>query len=219
MKRLIEWVTKHKNEIFVSIITTMIVGVLSKLWHFFIEELPAAGNSVFSALKNRIYEIASRQTPSSPSATLIIIFIASFIGIFISMLIVYVSNTKSLKNLDKINDGIDKEKKGELSEEEKKELAKKIDKVVIKRKPKNNKMGVFCFIVLFITIIYFLVYMIYPITLWNNFELSTMQIKPYVSDSEMNLLYSKWTLMRTRQDFDDINSYILNIRQENGLIK
>lgn len=213
-----EWLLKHRNEILVSIITAVIMGIINYIWKIFIDELPVAGNSVLNAIKNSIYYVASRQNSSSSSFNLIVLSGGLLAGVVMSAFLLFFMDSKSAKSLRKIQQEIkDLEKRG-ATDEERKALAKKINETVYSQKHKRGKSPIILLLLLFLCIIYFYMYIIYPLSLRNSFENDTIQIKPYIQETEMDLLCSKWTLMHTSQDYGEIQSYILKIKKNNGLI-
>ena len=225
------WIKKHKNEIITGIIVTIIVSIIHWVFNSIKQGLPIAGNAIFSALINELYSRAAIHNGSSASLILLLILFgwsfATILFFSIKLLKLRFERNKIeklKKQIEQISESTVEPVVRDAAGDEKKEreVEKTIEALLKDPKKKERKHKVISIIGIVVVSIYLLwasISIIYPIVLWNAFDISTIQIKPYISDIEMDNLKSRWTLMKSREDFDEINSYILQIREENGLIR
>lgn len=67
-------------------------------------------------------------------------------------------------------------------------------------------------------IVFLFSYGLYPLYLNNMFARYSTIIRPYITENEYHMLLSDWASMKTKDDFDTIDAYILKVRQDNGLV-
>lgn len=219
-----EWIKKHKNEIITGVIVTIIVSILHWIGDYIRQGLPIAGNAIFSALVNSLYSSAATHNAGSSSIILLLLVIGSLLGTLLLGLTKLWKMQVEQNKLEKLKKQIEQlEKTTEGEDEEAKEKKRKaIESLLHVTEPKKKKRKILPIVTIVLVLIYLLwacIALIYPAALWQNFDVITIQIKPYISDTEMDMLKSKWTLMRSKEDFDEINKYIYKIREENGLIR
>lgn len=233
MKNLIK---KYRSQIITGVIVTIIVNIIHWLWNYIAHGLPIAGNAIFSALINSLYATAATHNASSASMILLLVLVGWLFATIIYYLIKLFKLRFNRNRIEKLRKQIEQisasttASTGESTAEStatdreaaKREAAKAIDAILTVPKKKEKKHKVISTIGIVVISLYLLwasIFIVFPVFLWQAFDVSTTQIRPYISDIEMDNLKSKWTLMKSKEDFVEINSYILKIREENGLIR
>ena len=204
------WFTEHKNEIIVGTIVSIVTTLIIQFGGVIITILPEAGNSVFVAINNSIYYSAGRQGPNSISS----LIYSGLIGVLAGM-VCYSSfwHFQRKKQIEKISNEYE-----ELCQKVSNKLENMERKKTIQKKKKSSIVKVsFAFILIFLFIIWQFISIILPAEIWKEFELRINQIAPYVQDIEIKQLRSKWVSMHTKEDYEEINSYIIKIKEENNL--
>ena len=223
-----KWMQEHKNEIIVGVIVFFITSLLSLFLRWIVTSGPKVGNSIFAVLINAIYSSASCASALSVFGIIIITGC--------SVLIVFVLNllAKSMKTLKEASALVDIKRKadalkkhGELSDEQKAEVVKSINKLSklsqknetsLEKSKKALRISVIGMIasgIIYMTLIVF--YIVVPTYMKNNFDLSVTQIAPYIEEKELLELKSKWVSMKTKDDYKEILEYIDDVRQANGI--
>lgn len=223
MKTFKEWLSKHKSEILTSIITTIIIAIGTWIWNHIVQGLPSAGYSIITAYRNTLYTDAARTTSITATLSILAIVLGIMTGTIFCIVLfpllkkILNKNMNQIESIEKKAQEIDNESDIDKQKEEMANLAKMINNAKAKQK-RRKVFSIIISIILLFTMIIYSITSIYPLTLRSAFETSIAQIKPYISETEMDNLMSKWTLMTSKEDFDEINDYILNIRQSNNLI-
>ena len=224
MKNLIK---KYRSQIITGVIVTIIVNIIHWLWNYIAQGLPIAGNAVFSALINSLYATAATHNASSASMILLLVLVGWSFATILFYLIKLCKLRFDRNRIEKLRKQIEQISASSAesstdNEEAKREVAKEIEAILTVPKKKEKKHKVISTIGIVVISLYLLwasIFIVFPVFLWQAFDVSTTQIRPYISDIEMDNLKSKWTLMKSKEDFVEINSYILKIREENGLIR
>ncbi len=217
-----DWFKNHKNEILTGIITTIICSIIFSIWQYIRQGLPIAGNAIFRTLVNLIYMRAAFQNSGSSSLLLLILLLGLLLGMILFFAIRLWRLKVSGKKLESIQTQIEELAKDEMfskrNVDEKAALIHNLLNPTKKRVKWRRILRIIGIVFMVLYLLIMCIMMVFPVMLWNSFEVSTIQIKPYISETEMDILKSKWTLMRCKEDFDEINSYILRKRQDNGLL-
>ena len=223
-----EWWKKHKNEVYVGIISCFLTSLIFAFIRWIVSSGPMVGGSILSALVNSIYKSAGRSSYFSIiNSFYLFVCIFSLGGVVYVAISVFSTVHKTMLALD-LEDKIgsveqDEKITSEQIEELKRDL-KKVTDANVKKEPSLRKrtkqlrlsaiMTIICFIVsISLTVFYTMV----PIYMRNNFDLSLTQIAPYVEEQELLNVKSKWVSMETREDYQEIIEYIDNVKTENGL--
>ena len=226
--RMKEWYEKHKSEIIVGIVVFFITTSLSWLASWLKNSAPSAGRSLLSVLRDMIYYNAGRQS----TFHLLNIIVATFFSLFFAyiMRFVFVAFQKvqsdiDLEKLTEIEKTIDAQKDGCLSDKDYEFFKKRLDRYKKRYSkkasvsPKRIKVSLILYsIFIFIFVLYVLVYIVVPSALWQTFELTITRVSPYIEDGEIKMIRSQWVSMKTVEDFNAINSRLLEIREQYSLI-
>lgn len=69
-----------------------------------------------------------------------------------------------------------------------------------------------------ISIIVLYSFCLLPLQLSSQFEIASIEIRPYLTDAEYHSLQSQWVSMCTKDDYDAINAFILQKKEEHNLL-
>lgn len=217
-----EWLTKHKSEIIVGVAVSVLTTIVINLGGIIARVIPSTGNSILRALRDSIYYMAGRQgVTTTPNTILMFILSLIFIPAISGIISLYKdANTKAL--FSRTKDALLKKEEGTASKAEIDGVVKDPEKTLKKLERKKNRKPsairpILLALPIIISFVYTWCYMIYPATMWQEFENRIIQISPYVEESEVVLLKSKWVSMRTKEDYDEIDNYIHRIRAEHDL--
>jgi hypothetical protein len=219
MKKL--W-QRYKVDLIVCGLVTLSLQYAGKL----IEALPSAGNSFLSAWVDSIYRQAALTTEYKFA-----IIVGMFgVGILlISLFATTYSNIKEIKDAIHISKRIEKITSGndmESSNDKPKltPIEENIQQELENLKQESKKNSSRCkrkLVVYLIINIYalgaFSTILLYPIILYDSFVANIQVIHPYISETEYVQIQSDWRRMKTKEDFDKINEYITQIKDENDL--
>ena len=184
---------------------------------------------MFSLLRDYMFYNAARQS----SFSLVVMFITTLFLLFFSLIIS--STIKAITEMQKQIDYEELENLCESLDDEKiDEGAKKaivldartkVDKYKKKyttkpeSKPKKQKRSLYIYLFFVIIIVlYFVLYVFTPAFLWDLFERTITMVSPYMDEAEVKLLRSKWVSMKSFDDFNGINTRLLQIREEHNMI-
>lgn len=218
---------KHKSEILIGLLTSILGTILWNFLGVFFSALPDAGNSIVIAWGNAIYESAGSITPYAFSLETRFGFVLLFI-IIICVNVVY-----RIKHIKKTNKVI---KYARLSETERNlllisdEMDESIDiasfqeqdvgKLMKNAQKKRNAdiRSLFSDVILnIIALIITLSCILYPALLNNKFVRASTIIHPYITEEQYIQLQSDWCRMKSKDDYDAINEFIIDIQNENQL--
>lgn len=217
-----EWLVKHKNEIIVGVVVSVLTTIVINLGGIVAKVIPSTGNSIVRAFRDSIYYIAGRQGVTSTPNTILVFLLSFLIVPTISGIITLYKETSTKALFSRTKEALIKKEEGTASKEEIDSVVRDLEKNLKKiERKKNKRPSVMKPILLSLPIIIFIVYtwcyMIYPASMWQEFENRIIQISPYIEESEVVLMRSKWVSMRTKEDFDEIDGYIHRIREEHNL--
>ena len=190
-----EWLIKYKNDIFVGIIVFFLTSFFKISYDFLGDYVPSAGKSVFIILRDMIYYKSGQMS--------LYVFIASQLsflyGYFCGFTFSFITTLAIII--------IKKNSKDNMLTKSKSYFSNK--KIIIE---------LFIFIITIIlsfTILFTFCYI--PAEKWNSFERSITKITPYVEDSDIKILRSKWVSMNSKEYYLEIKNYIEEIRKKNNL--
>lgn len=223
-----EWINRHKSEIVVGIVVFLITTLLSKIAHLLIATAPAAGKSFFTKLIDLIYYQAGHQSPFGLDSVLFSTLFSFFITYIIITIIKSFRDIQEEINIDKVNKLLCDLEAKDIDDPELRpgiDKARRITDTIKQRHQKKESVNphkIKVFLVLASVLIaayalYMFAYEIIPATMREGFELSITEIAPYIEEREEKVLRSKWVSMVSKEDYIEINSYIKDIKLENGL--
>ena len=232
-----DWLKNHRNEIFVSIITALIVASLGKMWRWLTTTGVSVGGSIIVKMRDLVYYEAGRQNynsltdPLFVSAATIVIVICARTWVKIQKekkTVAYLLKAESaLNEVDTIDKETESEKKqNEKLTEAKRALSKAKRMSGAEKKSENNlagtkkkmRLGLWSLglLIIFYFFYFFIIYIV-PAGIWHGFERDITQITPYVEEHEVQRLRSDWVSMRTEDDYKEIYDYISSVKSDNNL--
>ena len=214
------WLAKHRNEVVVSIISSLIVTTFFKAGDIILAVAPHASGKLYELLNNKIYYFAANQSSVSLFGNTFLIIIIIFFTFSISFVI---SSTSTAHEYD-----ITKALKEELEKGDEKNTQKleKLKKQYAKISGKDNSLKsskiITALLILFVimtiwTTFFMYTYLFIPVKMWHDFQLDITQITPYCDNKEVERLQSDWVCMERKEDYEAIYNTIFTIRDTKGL--
>lgn len=228
-----DWLIKHKNEIIVGVICSIIVTILLKASAILTLFISSASPSILGVLVDCIFRVAANQRVISLSLIILSFDIFSFLGIVCSYIL---KEKRHISDVETNNEMIRLGclthyatiEKGLITDSSKpQELTDAEYKLQLLTKRKQQKLSVkglkvliifFSFGVIIITLSY-LTYISYPISLFHDYQIDIIQISPYISEQDVKILNSRWVSMDGKADYDVIYEKINQIKKENNLTR
>ncbi len=225
-----KWFREHKSEIIVGVIVFFITSLFTIVGKWLIFAIPPASSSFLSFLRNLIFIIAAQHNGHKVSEYFVFGIIICFSILTARIAVKGFRLTNKVSSYEKIEQKLDE--LTQLSKEDLKKKKEELDSIkqqVNKAKKKLAKKEhqpttkttrimfalILCFLIIYIAGLF--MYGMLPVALWNTFDISITQIAPYVEEQQIKVLRSQWTQMRSYEDFKQIDNFILNVKQENGL--
>jgi ABC-type multidrug transport system fused ATPase/permease subunit len=227
-EKLKEWIKKNKNEIIVGIVVFVVTTFGSKLIHILFGFVPSAGNSVLTKLRDFMYYQAGHQSVYGNIAQILTVVYSFILVPALYWGIQGLRDSQNASRAEKVNEIIESlEKKETIDTEDKKRLEKakrlnrKAERYAVtpqKRSTKYQKaISIVITIFMLLFACYIIIYDYIPILLSHSFELSMVEIAPYVDEDEEEILRSKWALMDGMDKYNEIDDYIKSVKESNGL--
>lgn len=225
-----EFFKKYKMDIWVGVITSIAVSFIGSIGKTVVQGLPEVGNSIVRSWINGMYSTAAQITQYTVgqwgSLLLLYLCLFGFILVIIEHVKVLMSSRRILRSvalIEKLPIFPESNDEETLQKEHHPEEKNKPDIQAIKKETqKLTKNTILLFIkslMLFtLAIIFVFSYIVYPIFLNNMFARYSTIIRPYITENEYHMLLSDWASMKTKDDYDTIDAYILKVRQDNGLV-
>lgn len=212
------FINKYKSEVIVGIITSLITGIVIKIWDWLVWITPKFGKSIISTINNYTYALAAKQS----SSTLIRVMIACLLGgliavsaITIKRGILAVWETRKIRLLYKqVKDGDTAALEKHLKEQ------KDVNSIeqLMNNDSKNSKkiLGATIFLLLYTVFIYVLVdtTLMRPSLLASSFESDITMIAPYVEEMDILRLKSDWVCMGDETDYIRIYEFIDDVKEK-----
>ena len=215
---------KHKREIWVGVVVSLITAAIIKLGDWFITVLPTIGTSVFETLSNVLYSLAATYTDNTILKIILLSGFSFLVGSSIKTVTDGFKIYKSALRLEKNSKKFSENKLKEINEQAVIELGYKDEsnkpETISELVQKGKKVGksaiqlVIMTVFLYLFIIFFVTT---PMELSNKFEQDIIKVTPYVEEKDIEQLKSDWVCMRSKSDYDVLYEYIDKIKTENKL--
>lgn len=215
---------KHKREIWVGVVVSLITAAIIKLGDWFITVLPTIGTSVFETLSNVLYSLAATYTDNTILKIILLSGFSFLVGSSIKTGTDGFKLYKSALRLEKNSKKFSEDKLKEINEQAVIELGYKDEsnkpETISELVQKGKKVGkraiqlVTMTVFLYLFIIFFVTT---PMELSNKFEQDIIKVTPYVEEKDIQKLKSDWVCMRSKSDYDVLYEYIDKIKTENKL--
>jgi len=215
---------KHKREIWVGVVVSLITAAIIKLGDWFITVLPTIGTSVFETLSNVLYSLAATYTDNTILKIILLSGFSFLVGSSIKTVTDGFKIYKSALRLEKNSKKFSEDKLKEINEQAVIELGYKDEsnkpETISELVQKGKKVGksaiqlVIMTVFLYLFIIFFVTT---PMELSNKFEQDIIKVTPYVEEKDIEQLKSDWVCMRSKSDYDVLYEYIDKIKTENKL--
>jgi len=215
---------KHKREIWVGVVVSLITAAIIKLGDWFITVLPTIGTSVFETLSNVLYSLAATYTDNTILKIILLSGFSFLVGSSIKTVTDGFKIYKSALRLEKNSKKFSEDKLKEINEQAVIELGYKDEsnkpETIAELVQKGKKVGksaiqlVIMTVFLYLFIIFFVTT---PMELSNKFEQDIIKVTPYVEEKDIEQLKSDWVCMRSKSDYDVLYEYIDKIKTENKL--
>lgn len=224
-----EFFTKYKKDVVVGVITSIVASFIWSIGDTVVQGLPDVGNSIVRSWINGMYSAAAGITQYTVGQwglfLLLCICLFGYFFVAIDCIKTLMTSHRILQSVALIEKSpILPETNGEVTppnehqpEKKKRTDAQDIKKETQKLAKKTVLSLVKNVILSMFTIVFLFSYGLYPLYLNNMFARYSTIIRPYISENEYHMLLSDWASMKTKDDFDTINAYVLKVRQENGL--
>ena len=217
---------KHKKEIWIGVIVSIITAAILKFGEWLIEVVPIAGLSIFEVFSNVLYSSAATHSDSLMWKILLLSSVSIMAGMLWNSIKESLQIYKDVLYLEKESKKFSDEELNTIKEkvltnlESKKnnnDITQKSIPEVIAYGKTIGKSAIS--VILVIALTYFLVifFITTPISLSNKFEQDITKIAPYVEESEIIQLKSDWLCMRSKSDYDDIYERINIVKEEHEL--
>ena len=193
---------KHKTEIIIGVI----VSVLSTIVIQVIISAPAIGKTLLDTFINYIFSVASFMDVFMLVLLLFVVLIAWSVSLMF------------IRSLERIGDKKKSKEKKNLKNSPEEELAK-LDKELemIEKSLARTRIA------LFITMLFFIIYLItcilIPAVLNKSFHSDIIMIKPYTDAQSIMILESNWARMKSKSDYDIIYQAINEVKEKNNIPK
>lgn len=215
---------KHKRDIWVGVIVSLITTAIIKLGDWFISVVPMVGTSIFETISNMLYSLAATHSDNLLLKILLMGGFSLLVGMSAKSMINGLKLYESTLRLEKTSKKISDERLEEMHEQ-----------VVTEREEKNgiNSMQSFqelitegkrlgrnaisLVIITILTYLFIIFFVTTPMSLSNEFEQDVVKIAPYVDEKDITQLKSDWVCMRSKADYDALYKYIDRVKIENDL--
>lgn len=214
-----------------SIKRDIIIGIIvSAIWwllQWIIKNIPRTGKTVFASVQDIIYSCASQLSSDSIILLIFELMIVVFISIMIIPLFIRILERKHNKidqglselekDMDRLEENLPKNaQEVKMATEELMRIQKELDKYKKSKKKSVNVVVLTIFAIVYLLFVVFSI--IIPLNLVNAFNRDIQMIKPYTDSHTIMMLESEWTRMGNKDDFNNIYSQIITIKQENNLL-
>lgn len=218
--KIVGIIKKYKNPILLSIAGAAIWELLRRILSLFIAVAPTAGNSIFGILRDSMYYCAAMQSQISITNDISGVMSAMFIAVALIEVILVIKLKNRIAKIEKYDREASEKK--DTERDYKKERSDKIDILFASKKKRDSR---FLKRLLIFICVYFLIFFVFHVTyasipafMFEMFDRNITIITPYVDEHDIDILRSKWASMRTKADFDEINTYIMQVREENNIL-
>lgn len=217
-----KWCAKHKSEIVVSVVSSLVVAFLLEAGKIVALFAPTAGHSVWNAVVDSVYKTAADQSSVSLTGNSFLMIISCSFGLLSGFLCSVFRTVYERETADKFKILVDQAKKNEKQLDPNNLIVKRFDRIKIHREARNTTksvkaMGVLMWIFGVFILSCSVIWFFFPLKLWHNFQLDLVQVAPYISDHEIKELNSEWVSMKGKSDYELICDTILKIKTDNGL--
>jgi len=215
---------KHKREIWVGVVVSLITAAIIKLGDWFITVLPTIGTSVFETLSNVLYSLAATYTDNTILKIILLSGFSFLVGSSIKTVTDGFKIYKSALRLEKNSKKFSEDKLKEINEQAVIELGYKDEsnkpETISELVQKGKKVGKSAIQLVIMTVFLYLLIIFFvttPMELSNKFEQDIIKVTPYVEEKDIEQLKSDWVCMRSKSDYDVLYEYIDKIKTENKL--
>lgn len=228
------WIKKHKNEILVGVITSLIVQFGSPL---LVSLFTSSYNLISLADLFNVYRQAALFTSDRVVVFILLTIFALIMGAIVSSIIILgkkkneiVEQTESLielsdivEELENAKDDSSLEDDPELKNDERHEEEKiALSKENLKNKTKKLKktytlLLVYAILIIAFETFYLATSIVVPSMMNDSFNRSIEIITPYTSQDKIAHLKSDWRRMKNIDDYNNIDLTITQIRDQNSL--
>lgn len=201
---------KHKTEIFIGVITSIIATFLLSLIVPFLQFLTNAGNSFLKTWIDYVFISAARITSYTAAELILAATCAMLISpcLFLIMFCLW-KQKRTKEKTNKTSSQIEGTKYNE-------------NNIKLKQSQKEIravwKMMTVCAVLSVLGLIILASCYLFPVALCDAFEQNAVVIRPYISDQQYYQLYSDWARMKTKENYDDIDAFITKVKLENHLM-
>lgn len=217
---------KHKKEIWLGVVVSLITAAILKLGDWVIAVLPAIGTTAVETILNVLYSLAATHTDN----LLLNILLAGGLSALAGTVAKPVTDgiklyTKTIRlekksrnftktELEEINNKI----LGEMKNEKTKPKQESFMEMLVKSK-KIGKSAIWVAVLVLFMYFFIFFFISKPMNLYNKFEQDMVKIAPYVEEAEIKQLKSDWVCMRSKSDYDAIYVVIDEVKAEYSLPK
>ena len=187
------WIVDNKNGIYVGVIGCVVWQLISMICKI----APNVGNNIVDTIRNFYYSTSATMSTSRMISYLFSILVGMTFGIGLSVLLIRIVRKIIIKRESKI------------TKEDSKSSYKKVFFTL------NRGLNIMGISLIIITII--LGFNVASYDLKILFDLDMQSIKPYISENDYDALYSKWTQMKTKKDYNNIYNEIKLVQREYNL--
>lgn len=217
-----KWIADHRRELFVGIVVWGITTLMSFVGKWLFETAPTLGNSIIDTLNNIVYTIAATTTDDFFSELIFIEFIGIITGSALYSILRGISTQRAVNRIEKEIANISEDGLKEIEEQLNRDLSLPKE-VKIKNTIHEGKQLKIPLIVLTLLLIFLYIFSIffifYPTTIKGKFKRDITMIYPYVEETTIHELQSKWVCMRSKSDYDNLYLYIDQVQIDNSLPK
>lgn len=218
-KSLKDLYKEHRSQILTGIISSLLTAIIIGIYHWILVTAPTASAGIWGKIVNLYYTTAAQEQENSASVMLLSILVGILFGIIVFPLSDALKNHQDIKDLQKAVGLLENENTSKTATSKTEELFKKKPlKDEVEDLRKMNKKFVIsgiAFLLLGLIIVSSLyAFAIAPSTLYNRFRRDIIQIRPYVEETNVIMLKSKWVSMRSKEDYLEIYSSINAIKTE-----
>lgn len=219
-----EWFNRHKREIWVGVIVSLITGAIMKIGDWFVSIVPTVGSSIFETLSNTLYSLAATHTDNLLLRLILLGGFSFIVGSVAKQMVDGLKVYKKIKLLEKKSKKlppetitqIEQEVAQEMREGSKRRETETIQETIVEGKKTGKRtislVAVIAFAYFFITF-----FVTTPMSLSNAFHQDIVKIAPYTDDSTIEKLNSDWLCMRSKAEYDAIYKQIDVIKDEYNL--